>query len=243
MTVLPLARNGPREPGAGVVRAFAAGYELVRQEKFDFVVKLDCDLDFPPEYFENLLARFEEDMTLGIASGIYLEKQHGRWIPIRMPNYHAAGASKAIRSDCFRDIGGFVPHRGWDSVDEIRAQAKGWKTRHWEELKLYHMKDEGSGIGFLRTNFIDGEIYYLTGGGTFFFLLKTVHRILYGRPFLVGGLGMALGFLTNWFRRRPLLVNESEARFYRQLLNRRIVEGIVTRLCGVGVGRSKGSGK
>jgi hypothetical protein len=35
----------------GVVRAFQAGYGLVRHYDADFVVKLDCDLDLPSDYF------------------------------------------------------------------------------------------------------------------------------------------------------------------------------------------------
>ena len=226
ITVLTLARNRDREPGSGVIRAFQAGYELVRDEEFDFIVKLDGDLDFGPNYFGELIAQFLEDENLGIASGIYLEKRRGRWKPVSMPSYHVAGASKMIRAECFDQIGGFVAHRGWDTVDEIRAQMMGWKTRHVEGLKLYHLKDEGSGIGFLRTNYMLGEIDYLVGGGKFFFLLKVVSRMLVARPFLLAGVAMLFGFLKNWLFRREKLVSESEARFYRQLLSRRIVNSI-----------------
>lgn len=224
VTLVHLPRDGKREPGSGVVHAFAAGYKLVQEEDYDFIVKLDGDLSFAPNYFEELIAKFDEDETLGIASGIYLEDRKGEWLAVKMPSYHAAGACKVIRAKCFRDIGGFVPQRGWDTVDEIRAQVKGWKTRHYSDLKLYHLKAEGSGIGFLRTHLMDGEIHYLTGGGKIFFLLKTFHRMIYGRPFFLGGLAMSLGFLKNWVLGRPMLVDETEARFYRDLLNRRILD-------------------
>jgi poly-beta-1,6-N-acetyl-D-glucosamine synthase len=224
ITVITLERGGGRQPGSGIIRAFNAGYEVVRDLDFDFVVKFDCDIDFPADYFEQLIARFQQDEKLGIASGIYLEENRGKWFPVKMPDYHAAGQTKMVRAKCFADVGGFIASRGWDTVDEIKARIKGWKTRHFEEIHFFHLKKEGSGIGFLRTNMMHGEIYYLTGGGGLFFIFKFLHRLVFGKPFLVGGLMLLWGFLGPLFSGRPRLVSEPEARLYRGLLNRRMVE-------------------
>lgn len=224
ITVLALATDVARQPGSGIIRAFNAGYELVKDEPYDFIVKFDCDIDFPPDYFEQLIVRFREDKQLGIASGIYLEEKDGAWLPVKMPDYHAAGQTKMVRAKCFADIDGFVASRGWDTVDEIRAQAKGWKTMHFGELYFFHLKKEGSGIGFARTNMMHGEIYYLTGGGKLFFLLKLLHRIVFGKPFLLGGIRMFWGFLKSWWSGKPKLVNQTEANLYQHLLNQRIVD-------------------
>src|SRR3989475_12031938 len=176
MAVLPLARESGREPGSAIIRAFEAWYRLVQDVDFDFVVKLDCDLDFAPDYFQRLIDKFHRDPTLGIASGTYLEKRNGRGLRVPMPAYHAAGASKVVRAKCFAEIGGFVPSPGWDTIDEIRALMKGCKTPHFEELSFYHLKDEVSGIVFLRTTFMHGEIHYLGVDGRLFFLFKFLHR-------------------------------------------------------------------
>ena len=105
-----------------------------------------------------------------------------------MPSYHAAGASKMVRRLCFEQIGGFVAARGWDTVDEIRAVAAGWRTGHCKELKMKHWKREGSGIGAIRTHFMHGEIYYRTGGSRTFFVLKVLHRSRAGPSSLAGWL-------------------------------------------------------
>ncbi len=223
IVTLRLVRDANRQPGWGVIQAFAAGYESLRELDFDFIVKLDCDLDLPPNYFEQLIAKFHEDKRLGVASGVYLENRGGKWFPVKMPDYHAAGASKVVRVKCFADIGGFVPSRGWDTIDEIRAQMRGWKTRHFEDLQFRHLKNEGLGIGLLRTHWMLGEIYYLTGGGNLFLLLKVLHRMIFGKPAFLGGLLMLLGFLKPVVLRKQMLVSPPEARFYQQLLNRRIV--------------------
>jgi poly-beta-1,6-N-acetyl-D-glucosamine synthase len=221
--ILRLHRTGERQPGSPVIRAFNAGYAFGRDTDFDFIVKLDCDLDLPPDYFERLMARFHLDDRLGIASGVYLEQREGRsWSPVRMPVYHAAGASKMMRRSCFEDIQGLIPSRGWDTVDEIRAQIAGWKTGHFEDLNFLHLKKEGSGIGTLRTNMMHGEIYYLTGGGAVFFFLKFLDRLVQARPLLLAPFAMVLGFLRALILRQPRLVTQAEAKFYRRLLNDRI---------------------
>ncbi len=226
VTVLRIERGADRQPGPGVIRAFADGYRLVEDSDFDFIVKLDLDLDFAPEYFEQLIARFHADERLGIASGRYLENRKGKWTPIKMPEYHAAGACKVVRSQCFRDIGGFVPVRGWDTVDEIRAQSAGWRTRHFPELEFHHLKKEGSGIGLLRTAFMGGQTDYLCGAGGLFFSLKVLHRAASGNPFLLEGLMFFLGYLKSWLGGKPRLVTDSEARLYRNLLNERIRKSV-----------------
>jgi glycosyltransferase involved in cell wall biosynthesis len=223
ITVLTLARDGERKPGSAVINAFTAGFELVKDDQFDFVVKLDCDLEIPESYFETLIGRFQADPKLGIASGIYLEESGTAWKPVKMPKYHAAGCSKMVRAECFREIGGFIPRRGWDTVDEIRAQVAGWKTCHFEDNALHHLKSEGTGIGSRRTNLMLGEIYYLTGGGTLFFLLKCLHRLFFGKPIVLGGIMMFAGFLQAYLKGEPKLVSDREAVRYRRLLNQRIL--------------------
>ena len=226
--VLRIERDAARRPGSGVMRAFTVGYRSIGRTEFDFVVKLDCDLDFPRDYFEQLLARFQQDERLGIASGLCMEKNKKGWYPSSGPPYHAVGASKMVRKKCFEAIGGFAPSRGWDTIDEIRAQMMGWRTCHVRELKFYHLKPEGSGIGFVRTNAMHGEIYHLTGGGTFFFLLKIAHRTLFGKPFPLAGLAMLYGFLRARVSGRKRLVSTAEAEFYRRVLNERIWRGLRT---------------
>jgi poly-beta-1,6-N-acetyl-D-glucosamine synthase len=218
-----LKRNTARQPGGAVIVAFNEGYNLVKEEVFDFIVKLDCDLRFDPDYFEKIFIGLDQDDKIGIASGIYLEENDDDWSPIDMPAYHAAGASKIIRAECFRQIGGFITAKGWDTVDEIKAQTAGWKTCHFKDVVFYHLKKEGTGIGQVKTNIMHGEIYYLTGGSRLFFLFKAIHRMFLGHPFLVGGIMMTCGYFRALISRRKLLVTEKEAAFYRQLLNRRLM--------------------
>jgi biofilm PGA synthesis N-glycosyltransferase PgaC len=220
--VVSRQNTGPRQPGSAVMHAFYYGLSQVSGVAYDYLVKLDCDVDLPTDYFEALFLHFEREPRLGIASGIYLEDGPRGWLPIAMPDYHAAGASKVIRAQCFNEIGGFLRERGWDTVDEVRAQVKGWLTRHFADIRFRHLKPEGSGIGNVRTNVMHGDVYYLTGGGILFLLLKVVHRAAAGSPPVVGGLAMLYGYLRSLVSGRHRLVDADEARHYRRLLNRRL---------------------
>lgn len=222
ITIITREPGRDRLPGSAVMHAFYHGLEHAAGVEYDYIVKLDCDVDLPDDYFERILGRFEQQPRLGIASGIYLEEGTDGWKPIPMPSYHAAGASKVMRADCFRDFGGFVRERGWDTVDELRAQVKGWATTHFADVEFKHLKQEGSGIGNFRTNVMHGDVYYLTGGGPLFLSLKVAHRMVAGSPPVVGGLAMLYGYLRCLIGRRRRLVNDAEASHYRRLLNQRI---------------------
>jgi len=213
---------GIRQPGSAIMRAFNFGYESIDETDYDFIVKLDCDLSFEPDYFEKLLGRFIDDERLGIASGIYFEKgDHGVWKEVIMPSYHAAGACKVIRRKCFEEIEGFIVAAGWDTVDEIRAMTRGWNTRHFKDLRIKHHKPEGLGIGKFRTSIMQGEIYYLTRGSKPFFVLKILHRIGM-KPYVLNALGMLLGYFRAKQKQKLPLVSKPEALRYQALLNKRM---------------------
>ena len=141
---------------------------------------------------------------------------------MKTPAYHAAGASKIVRKKCFDDIGGFPLFPGWDTADEIKAQSRGWHTRHFDDIPFYHLRPEGSTIGFVKTGILHGEVYYVCGGGATFFALKAVHRLVSERPFILAGIVLVYGYIRAWTSGRARLVTKSEAEFYRRRLNERV---------------------
>lgn len=179
------------------------------------------DLILPPNYFEILLSRFESDERLGIASGVYLELWNGQWRAIPMPVYPAAGASKVMRRQCFEEIGGYSPNVGWDSIDEIRARARGWNTCHFEDLRFHHLRPEGRGIGMLRNCKKYGIAYYLMGGGPFFLLFKIPYRMFVAKPVIFGGLAMLWAMRVVYSAARSPC-HAGRGQLYRSLLHSRL---------------------
>lgn len=226
ISYLRIDRASERLLGSAEIRAFAIGYETIRQIAHDYVVKLDADLSLPSDYFEKMLSKFRDNSRLGVASGALREEVNGTWKVRVSPKYHAKGAAKMVRVACFQEIGGFPLSPGWDTVDEIKAWARGWETRHFQDIEFRHLKPEGSAAGSLRTNFFHGEIYYVCGGGVLFLGGKVLHRIFIERPVLLCGAMLLYGYLHAAVTRRPKLVSPQEARCYKRLLNRRIIERI-----------------
>lgn len=212
-----------RQLGSAEVLAFQRGLATLHgMACCQYIVKLDGDVRLPPDYFERVLTRMSADARWGIGSGVYLENTSGTWQPVDMPSYHAAGASKVVHRDCFDQIGGFVPRKGWDTVDEIRAAMLGWRTGHFDDIRFQHLKPEGAAMGSMRTHAFHGSIYYQTGGGLLFLLGKAVHRMLFARPFVLGGLALLCGYFGPLLARRERLVNHDEARYYRSMLRGRL---------------------
>src|SRR5262249_25674743 len=57
LRVMKRADRGGRSVGPGVIEAFYAGLDGVDLDRFDYLCKLDMDLDLPPRYFELLIRR------------------------------------------------------------------------------------------------------------------------------------------------------------------------------------------
>jgi glycosyltransferase involved in cell wall biosynthesis len=220
--VVHVPAGARRNPDHCVVGAFFLGLKKLKGVDYEYVVKMDMDLMLPADYFENILDRFAADACLGIASGVYQENRNGTWESIVMPPYHSAGASKVMRRKCYEEIGGYPLEIGWDSIDEIRARARGWDTKNFPDLTFKHLRHEGSEVGHLRSWKKNGVAYYMMGGGLLFLLFKTAYRMLTAKPFIFGGLAVLWGYLSCWIRRRERPVTEDEARLYRDLTESRL---------------------
>ena len=75
--------RGRRQVGPGVIEAFYAGLETVHLEDFDYLCKLDMDLDLPVRYFELLMQRMESDPRIGTTSGKpwFVHPESGALVP------------------------------------------------------------------------------------------------------------------------------------------------------------------
>src|SRR5204862_8108958 len=59
--VLHRGNRGFRKSGGGVVEAFNDGLRSIEQRDWEFVVKLDGDLAFEPDYFQKCFRMFEKE--------------------------------------------------------------------------------------------------------------------------------------------------------------------------------------
>jgi glycosyltransferase involved in cell wall biosynthesis len=192
--------RGERAVGPGVIEAFYAGLETVNLADFDYVCKIDLDLDLPPRYFENLIERMEADPRIGTCSGkpYYPHPETGQLISEGCGDETSVGMTKFYRTDCFQQIGGFVRQVMWDGIDNHRCRMLGWRAVSWDEpeIRFTHLRPMGSSQVSLWTGRKrHGFGQYFMGTGPVYMFASAVFRAA-RRPFLVGGLGMLAGYFA-----------------------------------------------
>ncbi|MEW6681747.1 MAG: glycosyltransferase family A protein [Nitrospirota bacterium] len=198
--VLHRENRGFRKSGGGVVETFYEGYDALASSDWGFVVKLDGDLSFAPDYFEGVLRRFTADPQLGIGGGDIYHIVGGRLERERTPAFHVRGATKVYRRECWVAVGGLIRAPGWDTLDEVKANMLGWKTYSFNELRLIHHKYTGSADGTWGNSVKNGRANYIAGYHPVFMLLKCIKRA-YEKPYLISALGLLYGFVTGYTKR------------------------------------------
>jgi biofilm PGA synthesis N-glycosyltransferase PgaC len=206
--------SGIRQRGKGVVEAFYVGYKTLT-ESYDFIVKLDGDVTFGPDYFESLFYKFSYDPLLGIAGGGLYEKPDGKTWSLYTVKEHVRGCTKVYRRECFEAIGGLVASMGWDGLDEWKALAMGWRVQSFLGLKIYHYRFTGAATGFLKSCTEQGYAAYRMGYHPLFMIARGIRRIT-DRPYLIGGAAMVGAYFMAWFRRKEILADPSVVRYIRQ---------------------------
>ncbi len=132
-------------------RAFNRGLNSVPWMSFTHIAKLDGDTELPPNYFEALLKEFEREPSLGLAGGIRTERSGSGWSLETVPvDYSVPGALKCYSRECLEAIGGVPERLGWDTIDQVYARMRGFKTRALYELVAVHHRPWGSADGSLR---------------------------------------------------------------------------------------------
>lgn len=194
-----------RRVGPGVVEAFYAGLESVPWREFDYVCKLDGDLEFGPRYFEECLDRFATDPNLGTISGKTSIPVGDRFVAERTSDQFSHGVAKLFRRECFEGIGGFVREVMWDGIDCHRCRMLGWKAESVNDpdLAILHLRQMGSSFksvyhGRMRW----GRGQYFMGTHPLYLLGIACYRML-ERPFLSGGLCIIGGYVGAAIRRAP----------------------------------------
>ena len=201
-----------RSRGAHVAEIFNYGFGFI-ENNYDYIVKLDGDVSFNENYFESLFNKFLDNPKLGIAGGVIYNKITNSWKLEITPKDHVRGATKVYRRKCFEDIGGIESVNGWDSIDEWRAQMRGWQTRTYEEIKIFHHRPTGASDGKLKRFYRQGEFAFFLGYPWIAIIARSFYRSLIEKPYILGGISIFFGYLLNWLFRKPKF-HDTELRDY-----------------------------
>lgn len=207
--------RGFRKPGGGVVEAFNEGYGKLQRQDWQFIVKFDGDLSFETDYFEQCFRRFDEDRTLGVAGGTICYDTGGDPQVEEAPAFHVRGATKIYRRECWEGIGGLWPAPGWDTMDEIKANALGWTTRSFRDLLLIHHRPTGEADGFWRALVKYGRANYICGYHPIFMFAKCLRRIP-KKPRIIGAVVLLYGYVSGFAKRVPRVDDQAAIAYLRR---------------------------
>ncbi|HZQ24484.1 MAG TPA: glycosyltransferase family A protein [Terriglobales bacterium] len=216
--------RGFRKAGGGVMEAFYAGYNVLRGNDWDFIVKLDGDLSLAANYFQKCFEHFEQDPHLGIGGGDIYHDLGGDHKLETNPKFHVRGATKIYKRACWEAIGGLVQAPGWDTIDEVKANMLGWKTYSFEELRIVHHRFTGTAEGLLHDRIKRGVACYVSGYHPLFLIASCISRLVQ-KPYVTGAAATAYGFVKGYYTSMPR-VNDTE--FIKYLRRQQL-----RRLCGL----------
>ncbi|UPQ77894.1 glycosyltransferase family 2 protein [Flavobacterium azooxidireducens] len=211
-------------PGSKVIHAFNKGLETV-DDNYDFIVKADADLIFPPNYFETIINHFQSDSSIGMVGGFAYIEKNGEWILENLTDKdHIRGAFKAYRKACFEEIGGLKPAMGWDTVDELLCKFYNWKFVTDSSLQVKHLKPTGANYN-QAARFKQGEAFYSLGYGFWITAIASLKlALLKKKPFLF--FDYLQGFWKAKSAKKPLLVTSEQAKFIKKYRIHKIKEKI-----------------
>ncbi len=233
--VVPKPNRGKRKVGPGVIEAFYAGYDTIDPNEFDYVCKIDVDLDLPLRYFETLMERMEEDPRIGTCSGKpYFpgptnagKNFEGELISEACGDEMSVGMIKFYQTRCFQQIGGFVRQVMWDGIDSHRCRMLGWKACAWDdpELRFIHLRPMGSSHkGIFTGRMRHGFGQWFMGTSLSYMTASALFRMT-RPPILLGGLAMWWGYVRSMITRAPRYDDLAFRKFLRRYQRNCLLHG------------------
>jgi len=216
--------NPTRNVGYGGIRAFNYGIQGIDPQKYDYIVNLDGDVLFKPDYFERLFEKFNEMPELGIASGLGWSYRSGRLFPEKIPENHVPGYTKVYRKECYLDIQPIKELPSWDTIDELQAQRRGWVTLNFKDIQIVHLKPMAlSASNIFDGKITQGKVSYRIGYPLDFMILRSI-KMMFEYPYLIGGMLVLFGYLGSLISREPILLDEELVKYLRQKQRARIIK-------------------
>jgi poly-beta-1,6-N-acetyl-D-glucosamine synthase len=158
----------------------------------DVFVKVDADTSFEGDYFERLIGRFAEQPDLGMGGGSCYELRGGEWERIKVAGSHPRGASRAYRWELLDDVLALEPELGWDGVDEVMAELRGFRTEGFKDLGFRHHRQVGEREGRMRAGTALGRQAWYQGYRPTYLVLRALYRAREN----IASLAMVWGYAT-----------------------------------------------
>ena len=202
----------------GKVKAFDAGYQQIKDVRYEIIGNLDADITFEDDHFEFLVRKFSEDVALGVVGCVFREEGYSTVQDSFGGHEPASGQCQLFRRQCWEQIGGYklLHGGGEDWMAAITARMMGWRTKSFREKCSIHLRPTGTAQqGMLSVSFSYGEQDYCLGGHPVWELFRIAYHAT-KRPYLIKGLALGLGYYWALLRRTPRSVSPEVMAFHRK---------------------------
>lgn len=166
----------------------------------EIITKLDADLSFDPNFFEQLLSEFAKEPSLGIASGTLVYQ--GKVESVDYTSDMTRGAVMMIRNEVVEKTGGFFESKGSgeDRLFAVAARSWGYKTRSFPVF-FNHLRPEGLRHGSLFESYVAG-FYKGSIPYRFDYFILTLAKYALRKPIIIGVFIELYGYLKSRLMQR-----------------------------------------
>lgn len=207
---------------------------------YDYIALIDADNILESRYFERLVKEFEEYPKLGLASGNSafadienilndLRLKYSN-ITVMSPEFWQMwdssleiqksrddlpmGSARIWRKECFEETGGYLPVPLPDSVSNVKAKLKGWKTRRFMDIRVIErrgLSKQGLWKGYKQK----GESYFFLDYPLPYAILKSI-KYSFKKPYYTGA-AFIYGFISSLAWRKEKVDDYEIRRYYREI--------------------------
>ncbi|MDI9395924.1 MAG: glycosyltransferase family 2 protein [Euryarchaeota archaeon] len=190
--------------------------EITSVEKisFEYISLIDADMVLEKNFFEKIIDRFEEDPTLGVASGSTAYFEADKLVTEKGRDNLPIGGLRVWRRECFIDTGGFPISYSADSVSNVLAVLHGWNTKKFEDIVGIQTRRTGSAEGLWKGYRTKGESDYYRDYHPLYALFKFVKYILTSPSYI--GIAYLEGYLNGIIKIRKKIDIPEVRQYYRK---------------------------
>lgn len=194
---------------------FAIEYCIKTEIKYDYLGNIDGDMIIQNTFFEELIAKFDKNSKLGIASGGVQYNKGNHVIHANVRVDEPGGGNMLIRRECFEDTKGILLSYSWDSALKVKARLHGWETMCFEKIKATETRDATSAEGYWKGYVEHGKTSYYMNTNPIHAMIKGI-MYLFKRPYYIG-LAYLCGYSCNLILRKEQINDEEIKHYYRYM--------------------------
>jgi N-acetylglucosaminyl-diphospho-decaprenol L-rhamnosyltransferase len=211
--------------------AFVSGVAALA-EPWDVVAKIDGDLALSDTLVADVRHRFRDDPGLGITGSYLAVEEGGTRRREQHPAEHVRGPNKFYRRSCYEQITPLPTQLGWDTFDDLRARAAGWRTMSFAATggDTLHLRPTGAHDGRLRAYRRWGLCAWAYGAHPLAVVLGAMRRSTRA-PYALAGIHYLWGWCRGWAQGYPRI--ESETRAFGRAEDLRRIRSEFQRVIGV----------